>query len=202
MDSQATSRPSYARRTFLIDRAFQLKYTGILVLVGASLSILFGALMYQAHVDATKLMGLPEGFESQVHDRYDSHLLYIVGGITLAMTAALGLFGVLVTHRVAGPVYVIGRYLDSVGKGPLPTPRPLRSTDELQGFFQSFQGALERLRTADTQDLAAVEQVIAALDQYGKRSEEAAVALAPVMVPLQAIRDRKREALKPLLTSA
>ena len=145
-DGSAASRATYGRRTFLIDRQFQLKYTAILMVVGGALSILFGSMMYQAHVDATKMMGLPEAFEKMVGNHYDDRLLYIMAGITVVMSIALALFGVLVTHRVAGPVYVIRRYFDALGAGPFPVLRPLRQNDELKDFFSSFQDALERLK--------------------------------------------------------
>ena len=97
MSSAATpDGPTYKRRTYLVDRGFQLKYTAILMVVGASITALFGTMMYQAQVAATDMMNLPQAYKDVVSQNYDGHLIYIVAGIAVVMTLSLALFGVLI----------------------------------------------------------------------------------------------------------
>ena len=155
----AGSRPRlpFYRRTYLIDRSFQLKYTVILRLVGAAISLLFGALMYQAHVDATALMDLPNPFREAVSSG-DRMLLWLVLGIAVIMAAAMGLFGVLVTHKVAGPIYVLTHYMTTLSQGKYPQMRPLRKNDELKEFFERFRAAVDQMRERDGEEGAALRE--------------------------------------------
>ncbi len=193
MDGPA-ARP-YSRRNFLVDRAFQLKYTAIMVVVGAAITVLFGAMMYQAHVDATQMMGLPDKFQQVVISRYDNRLLYIVAAIAVVMSCALAVFGVLVTHRVAGPVYIIGRYLQTLGDGQFPAMRPLRQGDELKDFFRLFQETVDQIRSRESSDVATLDSALAQLEGYCARTPDAAGALGATLVGLKGLRDRKRAAL-------
>jgi methyl-accepting chemotaxis protein len=189
----AFDRPQFKRRTYLVDRGFQLKYTAILMVVGAAITALFGTMMYQAHVAATEMMGLPARFKDVVTHSYDDRLLYMVAGIAVVMTLSLALFGVLITHRVAGPLYIIGRYIRELGEGRFPVLRPLRRNDELKAFFTDFQEAVEHLRSRDASDLATIEQALDQVERLAASSPEAAQQLATALVNLKALRDRKRE---------
>jgi len=148
--------------------------------------------MYQAQVATTEMMNLPQAYLDQVSKNYDNHLMYIVAGIAAVMTLSLALFGVLITHRVAGPLYIIGRYVKALGDGQFPELRPLRRRDELKDFFSSFRDAVEQMRARDTADLAAIEQALAELERFCAASPEAAQQLGAALVNLKAMRDRKR----------
>src|SRR5262245_27543603 len=101
-----TGQPKSFRRTYVIDRGFQLKYTLMLVAAGALISALFGGMMYLAHVDAQRAMNPAPALREELA-RADATLLTLMAAITVLMAAAFGLFGVLITHRVAGPVFVM-----------------------------------------------------------------------------------------------
>jgi hypothetical protein len=193
MDAQAARH--YSRRTFLVDRSFQLKYTAIMVGVGATITLIFGMMMYQAHVDATRLMGLPDATQQLVISRYDERLLYIVMGIAAAMGSALAIFGVLVTHRIAGPIYIIGRYVQTLGDGQFPVMRPLRQGDELKAFFRTFQEAVDQIRGRESSEVAALDSALSQLEGYCARTPDAAGTLGTALVNLKSVRDRKRAAL-------
>lgn len=163
MPGPSTHRPAIHRRTYLIDRGFQLKYTVILILVGFAISLLFGALMYQAHVDATALMDLPNPYREVVASS-DRMLLWLVIGIAVIMAAALGLFGILVTHKVAGPIYVLSHYVGVLGEGRYPAMRPLRKHDELKEFFERFRVAVDQMRSRDRDEGGALREAAKKLE--------------------------------------
>jgi len=202
MSSPAAVQPQYKRRMYLVDRGFQLKYTAILMVVGAAITALFGTMMYQAHVAATEMMGLPDKFKSVVTQSYDDRLLYMVAGIAVVMTLSLALFGVLITHRVAGPLYIIGKYVRILGDGQFPELRPLRKNDELKDFFGAFQEAVEHMRSRDAADLAALDQAVEQLERHCAANAEAAQSLSAALVSLKGVRDRKRVALSPVQPAA
>ena len=185
----------YARRTYLVDPGFQLKYTSILMVVGACITALFGAMMYQAHLAATQALGAKAHIDLAAMDAYDARLAWTVLAIAIVMTLALALFGVLVTHRVAGPLYVIARHLKSIGEGRFPELRPLRQRDELKEFFNAFQESVGQIREREIADLAAVTQILNQLEAYCSKVPGASTSLGASLLTLKGIRDRKQSAV-------
>jgi hypothetical protein len=54
--------------------------------------------------------------------------------------------GVLVTFRVAGPLYRFEKHLDAMTRGIDPGPCRIRKGDELQDFCVNFNRAIDRMR--------------------------------------------------------
>jgi len=181
-------RPPFGRRTYVIDRGFQLKYTVMLVVLGAAISSLFAAMTYLAHLDAERaLPAVPRVQEALA--RTDTTLVMLMAGITVLMAGALGLVGVLITHRVAGPVHVMSHYIAVLSRGRYPLMRPLRKQDELKEFFERFQEAVESMRAREAKEA----------DELGRAVEELSPlatsdAARATLGQLQAMQDRKRDA--------
>ena len=55
----------------------------------------------------------------------------ILIGVGVALTAGLFIYGIKMTHRVAGPLYKIGGYCAAVAGGRFVKPTPLRRGDQL-----------------------------------------------------------------------
>ncbi len=191
--TSAPARSKVVRRTFLIDRAFQIKYTLYMVVVGAAVSLLFGAMMYQAHVEATQLIEMPDPLREAVKTQ-DSTLLWLVMAIAVVMAVALGLFGILVTHRVAGPIYVFSHYMNVLGQGRYPMLRPLRKSDELKAFYEIFHQAVATMRERDRTRGEELKRIAASLESAAEKSPEASQALKPAADALRAIGEKMLEA--------
>jgi hypothetical protein len=177
-----TARPG--RRTYVVDRRFQLKYTLLLVGVGVAVTALFGSLMYLVHVSALRAYTEGRGTSDA-----SSALVWVMLALGLAMAAALSLVGVMITHRVAGPVHVMNHYLNVLASGRYPIMRPLRKGDELQRFFETFQGAIESLRSREADEADALRNAVAVLQPLASTEEVKAL-----LTQLQAMHDRKRDA--------
>ena len=179
------------RRQFIVDRSFQVKYTLLIALIGGVISAVFAAWMWDATRTSAELLVLgdiPGGELLREQLRADqAHLPWIYVGITLLMMAALGLLGVLITHRVAGPAFVMARYLGLVADGAYPSIRPLRKRDELKGFFDVFERAVATLKDRDRDEADKIDEVIEKLEAAGASKEQIDI--------LRAIRDRKRESV-------
>jgi hypothetical protein len=188
-------RRKHGRRTFLVDRGFQLRYTLTIVAANFVISMIFGAMMYRAHQENSALLAVPPEFLPIVAE-YDRSALYTMAGISAMMAGALGLLGVLFTHRVAGPLFVLGHYVSILAKGRYPVLRPLRKGDELREFFEGFQRAVEGLRDRDRKVAQRIDEAVAraeagdlgalkALRELAREKREIADDLVgrPVMAP-------------------
>jgi hypothetical protein len=179
------------RRSYLVDRGFQLKYALLLAAVGALLSVVFGFWLYQAHVQATQLVPLDDELRAMV-GRSDRVLLYAFGAIAGLTALAFGLVGILVTHRVAGPIYVMGHYLTVLAQGRFPRMRTLRRSDELKRFFLVFLQAVEGMKRREARHAAVLEDAVERMRAAAVRSPE----LAPAIEALAAAARERRIALQ------
>jgi hypothetical protein len=109
--------------------------------------------------------------------------------VSVLMAGALALFGVLVTHRVAGPVYVMSHYIGVLAKGRYPIMRQLRKSDELRDFFHRFQDALETLRSRETAEAVDLEEAVSLLRPLATTPECVAA-----IERLSKMAERKRDA--------
>lgn len=186
----SAAAPAHHRRTYLVDRGFQLRYALLLAGAGAVLALFCGLWLHQAHVQATELLPLDADARALV-ERSDRELLGALLGITGLMALALGVLGVIITHRVAGPVLVLGRYLQAFGRGRYPRVRALRRGDELRRLFSVFSDGVEALRARESAHADLLEQAVDRLRGAQARAPEVA-AVADQLA--QAARER-REAL-------
>ncbi|MBF5043654.1 HAMP domain-containing protein [Aggregicoccus sp. 17bor-14] len=189
MTSDPSAGPRAAphrRRTLLLDRSFQLRYSLLLATLGAAAVTLFGALAYQVHASA--MAATVGGAAGEVSTGGQTLLwLTVVGALGTAVV--LGLFGLLLTHRVAGPVHVMGLYMAALAAGRYPRLRPLRKRDELRSFFERFREAVDRIRAREADEARALGHVLGALAPIAV-SPEAREALAT----LESLHARKRQA--------
>jgi hypothetical protein len=179
------------RRQYIVDRSFQFKYTVLLAVIGGIVAALFAWWMWDVTRTSTELLllaDIPGGEALREQMRADqAHLPWIYVGITLFMMSALGLLGVLITHRVAGPTFVIGRYLSVVADGAYPSLRPLRKRDELKEFFDIFERTVNALKDRDREEADALDAAIDKLEAAGGDAE--------ALAALKRVRDRKRQSV-------
>ena len=168
-------------RNYLIDRRFQLKYTGMVLFVTVSVASGLGYVAYglsqgqtealtaaiaaQPDLDADTASYLEEG--AQQEDRKIRNA--IVAGVFL-LTVALGLTGIIVTHRVVGPAYRMKRLFAHVGEGKLEVVTGIRKGDELQELFHSFADMVESLRDQRSEEIEQLEQTLIKMEAAGVQS--------------------------------
>jgi methyl-accepting chemotaxis protein len=178
------------RRTYLVDRRFQLKLIFQLVAWGAVMAALFGLWIWQAHEQTTDVLARSAASAPLV-ERADRQLLWWVLGIALLSSFALGLLGFIVGHRVAGPLHVVGQQLRALANGQFPRRRSLRRGDELKAFFSEFLDTVDSLRDREVRHTEMLEGVLGRMQSAAQRAPELAPAIAALSEEVRA----RREAL-------
>ncbi|GAB4292636.1 MAG: hypothetical protein Kow0090_06630 [Myxococcota bacterium] len=188
-----------------MNRAFQLKYTLIITVVGAIIALLLGIFLYRAiqestQVLATSLQEYPELME-RVNSEDQQILFVLIFGIA-ALVIALLVWGVLMTHRVAGPLFIITRYTNQIADGIYPNLRPLRKQDELQDFFEAYKDMVNELIKRDENDYNALtemakkhEEMIKMLTHQGGACAEIAKEMTAELSKIEEIANRKAKRL-------
>jgi hypothetical protein len=159
------------RRRFLVDRGFQLKYALFMAGAGLVVAAIFGLWLHQAHAQAIALLR-PDDRTRVLIEQSDQLLMVAFGGIALLLAAALGLLGVVITHRVAGPVFVMGHYLTVLSQGRFPRMRTLRRSDELKAFFRVFIEAVEAMKKREARHVAVLEETLVRIRASSPKSPD------------------------------
>ena len=188
--ARAPARPPHHRRHYLVDRGFQLKYALVMAVAGLAVAVVFGLWLHQVHAQAITLLAQDAGTR-QLIERSDRLLLAAFAGIAVLLAAALGLLGIVITHRVAGPVFVMGHYLSILAQGRFPRMRTLRRSDELKSFFRVFLDAVETIKAREARHAAVLEDAVQRMRAAQARSPE----LAPAIEALSAAARERRDAL-------
>ena len=168
-------------RNYLLDRRFQLKYTGMVLVVTISVASVLGYVAYRfskgqtealtAHIaaqpdlDGTTASDL-ERFAQQ-EDRKIRNAIIL--GVML-LTLALGVTGIIVTHRVVGPAYRMRRLFEHVGEGRLEVTTGIRKGDELQDLYRSFAQMIESLRDQRAEEIERLEETLGKMEAAGVQS--------------------------------
>ena len=141
--ASAEKREWKRRRTYIVDPAFQWKYAlmvGVTVfLLSALMSfVLYGTLHRQARMRVMH----PETYVAGI-----ASVIFFTGLAFSVLTAgSVAVWSILMTHRMCGPLMVMGRVLTELGDGRLPKMRPLREKDEFKDFFNILARAVDTLK--------------------------------------------------------
>jgi methyl-accepting chemotaxis protein len=154
-------------RNFLVDTSLQLRLASYLVAAALLLSIGLGWLLWQAYRETSRVIALgdPEAGDSialalAAEDRW--RIVLVAAALVGVLLCLLG-SAVVVTHRIAGPAFAIGRTCRQVGAGDLSRPRPLRSRDLLVDLAADVAGMVEALREREAAERAVALRAAAAL---------------------------------------
>jgi hypothetical protein len=172
-------------RNLLIDREYQLLFTLFMVVTCALFMAGLGYLVLKEADTATKtaiqdVQGQPhldEAVIRQTIEKLEARrdlLVAILAVLGVGLTGGLFVYGIKMTHRVAGPLYKVGLYCEAVGAGRYDRIVPLRKGDQLVAFYEHFKEAHEALRRRNDRDIECLRSVIAAAEQadVAGRSEE------------------------------
>lgn len=111
MDSIAQQKTWVRRTRYFINRRFQLRYIGVFLLSAFFASLMIGGILY-AIVEMNWLLQLDRGLHFLPETReLLSYQRAIVFGVFLAifalMALLLSLWGLFLSHRIAGPIFSI-----------------------------------------------------------------------------------------------
>ena len=168
-------------RNYLIDRRFQLKYTGMVLLVTVTVAGGLGYLAYgfsqgQTEALTAQIMAQPDLAAATASDleefaqQEDRKIRNAILAGVLLLTLALGLTGIIVTHRVVGPAYRMRRLSAHVGEGKLEITTGIRKGDELQELYHSFADMVESLRDQRAEEIEQLEETLIKMESAGVQS--------------------------------
>ena len=170
--------PRFKRRlsNYLIDKKLQLRYVVIVTLLSGMIAGTLGYLIFDQKRQSTESIdhelitmfpeqnftGFTRDFESE--DRVLVYEMFVAG---TALVVILSMFLVVMTHKVAGPLFKTSIYFDRMANGRLSVVTPLRQGDMLQDFFANFKAMHDAVRARAVADLEQMASAAHALRETG-----------------------------------
>ncbi len=172
-------RPRYKRKlsNYLLDKKLQLRYVLLVTILSGVIAGALGYLIYQQKRAAsesiekdlqalTQADATQEDFQEHVASGLQSEdraLVYKMAGVGIGLVVILSLYLLIMTHKVAGPLYKVSMYFDRMAVGRLGVVTPLRQGDMLQDFYLNFKDMHDAVRARAQADASALEKALEAL---------------------------------------
>lgn len=150
----------------LLDRRFQLKYTAMIVGVASVVSLVLGVFLLRTVNESSRMLKLEAEFDAVLQSQLaesDARVAWALAGAFLAFNLVLAALAVMITHRMAGPIFVMGRYIRELGRGRLPRVRKLRKGDEFVDLVEAMSQAVAELEARTRTELATIDKALEAL---------------------------------------
>jgi hypothetical protein len=195
--------PKYKRRmrNYLLDVGLQLRYTMTIVLVAVVLTTGLGYKMYEATRDTSKVIEMTKladpSVAGELSDQFaasDRWVLWGIVGFGVVLIISISAVGILITHRVAGPIFKVAGYFGRVRDDRLgQIPQTLRKGDELQEFYGSFREMHLALRERIEEDVRVLSDALTQLEAAGA---SASPGQQRALEELRQLRRRKEDSLE------
>ena len=180
-------------RHLLLDRQFQLKYTAMILGVASVISVVLGLFLIEKVRENSRMLQLDPGFDEAFQAQLaasDTNIVLVLIGAFAVFLIVLAVLSVIITHRMAGPIYVLRRYIGEIGTGPLPRVRNLRKGDEFRDLFETLVDTVGALEARAKEEIAVLEKLNGALAAASPSDAES------LKVELEALLARKRRMLE------
>jgi nitrogen fixation/metabolism regulation signal transduction histidine kinase len=146
-------------------------------------------------VDAQSEKNLAEVRRVQTDITNDrKNLQFLLVGAGVSLVALLALMGIIITHRIVGPVHKMKRLLRRVSTGRLVIEERLRKGDELEDLFDTFLQMTYSLRAMQAARLATLDGTL-------RRAEASEATPADVVDGMRALRAQLVLGLEPRRSS-
>lgn len=189
----------YKRRNYFINRGFQaefiLKFCGLI----AAGCIIFGAILY---VFSSRT--LTTSFENSrlIVKSTADYLLpgILLGGVIAGLIVAIAasVIVLLMTHRVAGPMYRFEKYAQKVGSGELLADLKIRKKDQFQNLANAFNKMTEDLSVGLLKVVVVSEKLDALIEELSDSSNNEILLKEDIKKIVSELKKDKRELKKTL----
>lgn len=182
------------RRIYLIDKKLQLRFTFLVVALVLIYSLFLGGATYLNYKISCIVFDTTSVYNPAVEDAIKSEGRRTVATTTIFLVIngiVVGLVFILLTHKVAGPLYRLQKNMEIVSSGKLPRKMTLRKNDELTYMADSFNEMTEGLRKAaesEASELQAVAEQLGGVLEKLKQAGQSDESLAGIQACLEKVK--------------
>jgi len=141
-----TTKPQFKRTRYWVAGKFQGKYIGLILLLTFLTAALCSYVVYYTSIMmfGEKLANVyPQGRLVSIVNLINIRIVISV----LLVTPLIAMIGVYLSHKIAGPIFRMERYVNEMATGNLQTRLVLRKGDELLSLAEGINSLSESLKT-------------------------------------------------------
>lgn len=172
-------------KRFIINPSVQWRYTawaiaGVFVVSAFVAVLLYGVLFDQAR---SRALFMPAS------SAVDVGVSVIVAAVAFAAVPAIacGLWAIVMTHRLCGPIRVIENNLRELESGKFPKHRPLRKKDSFRDVYGLFWRVVDKAKNSQVKQLEAMSRLRDMANEVIAGREDANEAVAYFATEFQAL---------------
>jgi hypothetical protein len=166
---------------YLLDKTLQLRYTVLVTLLSAVITTVLGTMIYkQMRIASESALenvasltddsdsddDLRQSISDDMESR-DKKLIFEMAAAGVGLVIILSGYLILMTHKVAGPLYKVSMYFDKMSAGKMGNVTPLRRGDMLTDFYDGFREMHVAVRSRLQQDASAMQKLVDACKAAG-----------------------------------
>jgi hypothetical protein len=171
------------QRLILINRDFQFRYTGAAVLVGLlSTTLTTSVILYPLF--QFEILRIPRFLPWPI--------LGVMVMAALLNILLVGFMGILITHRLAGPMYSLVRQFRRVEEGRWYGQMKIRDGDDMRYVVRNFNAMLDAINKQTQMDFEKLRHVRELLVSTGVNESER---IAKALLELKSVDEKIRERL-------
>ena len=142
--------PSFIRRKYLINQGFQIRFIAYTVIIALTVILtvfLTSNYFFWTFQERGREIGLTEGHVFFLFlDQQKAVMNQLLVMLSIFYFFGLSIFGLVFSHRVAGPMYRLHKHMSSVSKGEITSPVSFRKHDYFQELASSYNAQYEYLK--------------------------------------------------------
>ena len=141
-----TTKPQFKRTRYWVAGKFQGKYIGLILLLTFLTAALCSYVVYYTSIMmfGEKLANVyPQGRLVSIVSLINIRIIISI----LLVTPLIAMIGVYLSHKIAGPIFRMERYVNEMATGNLQTRLILRKGDELLSLAEGINSLSESLKT-------------------------------------------------------
>ncbi|MBU1087428.1 MAG: HAMP domain-containing protein [Candidatus Omnitrophica bacterium] len=177
----------FVRRKFLIQKEFQLKYVGFLILTILAISILV-----VLTVNLSIWAALEKGVSPQVQAVVDQilHNMNVLFMFEIPLVLIISIFAAIIfSHKVAGPVYRLQQAAMQVVRGDLTSNVHLRRDDELKNLSSAFNSVVDNMHLLVAKDRKLITDLSAITDTLYSNLKDNKISQEEALVLIRKLND-------------
>ena len=152
----------YRRTRYFVAKKFQLKYVGLILLLVSLTAIICSYVIYYTMMltMGDKLANVyPQGRLIAIVNMVNLRILFVMlfGAPIIVMT------GIYASHKIAGPIYRIEKFFESVAGGDFSMPITLRKNDELRSLTDGINKVVDSVNTTLKKEKSDLDRVSTSL---------------------------------------
>lgn len=155
--------PVYKRKQYIVAAKFQLRYIGLILMLVFLTGILCSYVVYYTSMMllGDKLANVyPQGRLISIVNMVNIRILMSL----LLITPLVVVIGIYASHKIAGPIYRIERFLSGMASGEFSNQLTLRKNDELVSLAEGINIVSESIKTGIAQEKERITKANVALD--------------------------------------